>query len=61
MLRADNFFLKLLLTQILCWILRDNTKEGGEASSGRPEGIKGLGVIASCLADREEKRTWALK
>ncbi len=42
MLRADNFFLKLLLTQILCWILRDNTKEGGEASSGRPGGIKGL-------------------
>ena len=36
MLRADNFFLKLLLTQILCWILSDNTKEGGEASSGRP-------------------------
>jgi len=38
MLRADNFFLKLLLTQILCWILREDTKEGGEASSGRAWG-----------------------
>jgi hypothetical protein len=51
MLRTDKFFLKLLLTQILCWILREDTKEGGEASyRGGLGELRDSGGIASCLA-----------